>query len=280
MIPPWHNCPLDQVINLAKRRGSSSRPVIYGGSRSAGLWTARRRTKEISNLSGGTPSSGTWRYGRCGFFHFLPRQVWEASGHVETFVDPLSECTACNHRHRYDHLVEAFEDKHGRTPALEELACPNCGTRGKMTEPRTFSGLIRTFLGPVADDEGLHYLRPETAQGMYLNFLNVVNTARKKPPFGMGQIGKAFRNEITPGNFIFRTREFEQMEIQYFVPPAEVDHWFDIWVNQAQDWFFGLGLKPENLRQYNVPDGERAHYSTVTIDLEYKFGFTGGDWGN
>src|SRR5699024_10148064 len=140
----------------------------------------------------------------------LPRQVWEASGHVETFVDPLSECTACNHRHRYDHLVEAFEDKHGRTPELEELACPNCGTRGKMTAPRTFSGLTRTSPGPVADDEGLHYPRPETAQGMYLNFLNVVNTARKKPPFGIGQIGKAFRNEITPGNFIFRTRRSEE----------------------------------------------------------------------
>src|SRR5699024_4742567 len=114
---------------------------------------------------------------------------------------------------------------------------------------------------------------------MYLNFLNLMNTSRKKPPFGIAQIGKAFRNEITPGNFIFRTRAFEQMEIQYFVPPTEADGWFDTWVNLAQDWFFDLGLSQENLRQFNVPDSERAHYSSVTIDLEYKFGFAGSDWG-
>src|SRR5690625_4184234 len=209
----------------------------------------------------------------------LPRQVWEASGHVETFVDPLSECTVCNHRARHDHLVEAFEEKHGRTPELSELACPNCGTRGKMTEPRTFSGLVRTFLGPVADEEGLHYLRPETAQGMYLNFLNVMNTSRKKPPFGIAQIGKAFRNEITPGNFIFRTREFEQMEIQYFVPPAEADEWYQRWVEDSERWFIDLGLNPEHMRRFDVPDDERAHYSAATIDLEYQFNFPGSEWG-
>lgn len=273
---------LDQVTNLAKRRGFVFQAgEIYGGSRSA--WDYGPLGVELKE----NIKSQWWNNfvrGRGDMVGLdssiiLPRQVWEASGHVETFVDPLSECMACNHRHRYDHLVEAFQDKHGRTPELSELVCPNCGTRGKMTEPRTFSGLVRTFLGPVADEEGLHYLRPETAQGMYLNFLNVMNTSRKKPPFGIAQIGKAFRNEITPGNFIFRTREFEQMEIQFFIPPADADQWFESWVEAAQSWFFDLGINPENLRQYNVPDGERAHYSSVTIDLEYKFGFAGGDWG-
>src|SRR5699024_10189973 len=151
----------------------------------------------------------------------LPRPVWEASGHVETLADRLSECTVCNPRARHDHVVGAAALEHVRTPDRPVAARPHCGTRGKMTEPRTFSGLVRTFLGPVADEEGLHYLRAETAQGMYLNFLNVMNTSRKKPPFGIAQIGKAFRNEITPGNFIFRTREFEQMEIQFFIPPTD-----------------------------------------------------------
>lgn len=273
---------LDQVTNLAKRRGFVFQAgEIYGGSRSA--WDYGPLGVELKeNIK--SQWWNTFVRGRGDMVGLdssiiLPRQVWEASGHVETFVDPLSECTVCNHRARYDHLVEAFEEKHGRTPELSEIACPNCGTRGKMTEPRTFSGLVRTFLGPVADEDGLHYLRPETAQGMYLNFLNVMNTSRKKPPFGIAQIGKAFRNEITPGNFIFRTREFEQMEIQFFIPPADADQWFEAWVSQAQQWFFDLGINPNNLRQYNVPDEERAHYSSVTIDLEYKFGFAGGDWG-
>ena len=182
---------LDQVINLAKRRGFVFQAgEIYGGSRSA--WDYGPLGVELKE----NIKSQWWNNfvrGRGDMVGLdssiiLPRKVWEASGHVETFVDPLAECTACNHRHRDDHLIEAFEDKHGRTPAREELVCPNCGTRGKMTEARTFSGLIRTFLGPVADEDGLHYLRPETAQGMYLNFLNVVNTSRKKPPFGIGQI--------------------------------------------------------------------------------------------
>src|SRR5699024_308677 len=153
----------------------------------------------------------------------LPSKVWEASGHVATFTDPLVECLQCHKRHREDHLLEAFEQKKGRAPenGMADIPCPDCGTRGKWTEPKSFSGLIKTYLGVVDDESGLNYLRPETAQGIFTNFANVVTAARKKPPFGIGQIGKAFRNEITPGNFIFRTREFEQMEIEFFVAPDD-----------------------------------------------------------
>jgi glycyl-tRNA synthetase len=142
-----------------------------------------------------------------------------------------------------------------------------------------FSGLMKTFLGPVDNAEGLHYMRPETAQGIFVNFNNVVTTSRKKPPFGIGQIGKAFRNEITPGNFIFRTREFEQMEIEFFTAPAEADEWFKHWVDECWNWFVDLGINPDNMRKFDVPEDERAHYSAGTIDLEYRFGFQGNEWG-
>src|SRR5689334_17471918 len=140
----------------------------------------------------------------------LPREVWVASGHVDEFVDPLVECQACHHRFRADQLEEAYEAKHGKAPerGLADVPCPNCGTRGAWTEPRMFNGLLKTYLGPVESDEGLHYLRPETAQGIFVNFLNVMTSSRRKPPFGIAQTGKSFRNEVTPGNFIFRTREF------------------------------------------------------------------------
>src|SRR5690606_1917865 len=207
--------------------------------------------------------------------------VWEASGHVATFTDPLVECLSCHKRHRQDHLIEAFEAKKGRAPegGMAEIACPDCGTRGQWTEPQLFSGLMKTFLGPVDSETGLHYLRPETAQGIFVNFNNVVTVARRKPPFGIGQIGKAFRNEITPGNFIFRTREFEQMEIEFFTPPADADAWFTHCVEACWDWFVDLGIDPANLRRFDVPDDERAHYSAGTIDVEYRFGFQGSEWG-
>ncbi len=191
------------------------------------------------------------------------------------------ECLQCHKRHREDKLIEAFQEKKGRDPqdGLFEIPCPDCGTKGRFTEPRAFSGLVKSYLGVVDDESGLHYLRPETAQGIFVNFANVVTTARKKPPFGIGQIGKAFRNEITPGNFIFRTREFEQMEIEYFIHPEQAVSSFDQWVEDCVGWFTDLGLNPQNLRQFDVPDGERAHYSDRTIDLEYKFGFPGSEWG-
>ena len=153
----------------------------------------------------------------------LAREVWEASGHVATFTDPLTECQFCHHRFRADHLIEAYEEKHGHVPpgGLADIACPHCGNKGTFTEPRNFNGMLRTYIGPVEDESGLAYLRPETAQGIFINYKNVLTTSRKKLPFGIGQVGKSFRNEITPGNFIFRTREFEQMEMEFFVKPGD-----------------------------------------------------------
>ncbi|WP_147102767.1 glycine--tRNA ligase [Nesterenkonia populi] len=275
---------LDKVINLAKRRGFVYQAgEIYGGSRSA--WDYGPLGTELKeNIK--AEWWQTFVRGRGDMVGLdssiiLPSAVWKASGHVDTFTDPLVECLQCHKRHREDQLIEAFQEKKGRDPrdGLSEIACPDCGTKGKFTEPRAFSGLVKSYLGVVDDESGLHYLRPETAQGIFVNFANVVTTARKKPPFGIGQIGKAFRNEITPGNFIFRTREFEQMEIEYFIHPEQASSSFDRWVEDCVNWFTGLGLNPENLREFDVPDGERAHYSDRTIDLEYKFGFPGSEWG-
>lgn len=275
---------LDKVINLAKRRGFVFQAgEIYGGSRSA--WDYGPLGTELKeNIK--AEWWQTFVRGRGDMVGLdssiiLPSAVWKSSGHVETFTDPLVECLQCHRRHREDHLIEAFEDKKGRAPegGLAEVSCPDCGNKGKFTEPRAFSGLVKSYLGPVDDETGLHYLRPETAQGIFVNFSNVVTSARRKPPFGIGQIGKAFRNEITPGNFIFRTREFEQMEIEFFVPPAEAEAWYDRWVEDSERWFTDLGLNPENLRRFDVPDDERAHYSAATIDLEYRFNFPGSEWG-
>ena len=210
----------------------------------------------------------------------LPKKVWEASGHVEAFVDPLIECTSCHKRFRADHLEDAFREKKGRDPqSLKEVPCPNCGNKDIWTEPKNFNGLLKTSLGPVEDESGLHYLRPETAQGIFVNFNNVLNAARMKPPFGIGQMGKSFRNEITPGNFIFRTREFEQMEMEFFVKPGEDEKWHDYWIETRLNWYLDLGISRENLRLYDHPKEKLSHYSKRTVDIEYRFGFQGGEFG-
>ena len=277
---------LDNVINLAKRRGFVF-PCgeIYGGTRSA--WDYGPLGVELKE----NIKRQWWQYmvrSRADVVGLdssviLPREVWVASGHVKAFTDPLIECTSCHKRLREDTLQEAYAAKHGvENPdevPLSDLVCPNCGTRGQFTEPKAFSGLLKTFLGPVDDEAGLHYLRPETAQGIFVNFANVMSAARKKPPFGIGQVGKSFRNEITPGNFIFRTREFEQMEIEYFVSPSDAPEKFQEWVDACWDWFIDLGINPDNMRQFDVPKEERAHYSAGTIDFEYRFGFAGSEWG-
>ena len=274
---------LDQVISLAKRRGFVFQAgEIYGGSRSAWdygplgveLKEAIKREWWKSVVSSredvvGLDSS-----------IILPKAVWEASGHVKEFVDPLIECTSCHRRFRADHLEEAFEEKKGRAPnSIDEVACPNCGAKEKWTEPKLFNGLLKTTLGPVEDESGLHYLRPETAQGIFVNFNNVLNTARMKPPFGIGQMGKSFRNEITPGNFIFRTREFEQMEMEYFVKPGTDEEWHEYWIQQRYQWYVDLGIDPENLRLFEHPKEKLSHYSKRTVDIEYRFGFQGGEFG-
>ncbi|MFC5299368.1 MAG: glycine--tRNA ligase [Brachybacterium tyrofermentans] len=275
---------LDNVISLTKKRGFVfPAGEIYGGTRSA--WDYGPLGVELKE----NIKRQWWRtfvQSRADMVGLdssiiLPKRVWEASGHVATFTDPLVECKSCHNRFREDHLIEGFTEKKGRAPegGVAEVPCPNCGTRGEYTDPQQFSGLIKTFLGPVDTEAGLTYLRPETAQGIFVNFLNVVTATRQKPPFGIGQVGKAFRNEITPGNFIFRTREFEQMEIEFFTPPAEAQTHFDAWVEDCWNWFIDLGMNPDNLRRFDVPEDDRAHYSAGTIDFEYRFGFQGSEWG-
>jgi glycyl-tRNA synthetase len=210
----------------------------------------------------------------------LPPAVWEASGHLATFSDPLTECTNCHKRYRADHLEEAYQVKKGRLPehGLADISCPNCGNRDIWTEPKQFSGMLKTHLGPVEDESGLAYLRPETAQGIFLNFLNVMTTSRKKPPFGIAQTGKSFRNEITPGNFIFRTREFEQMEMEFFVEPGTDERWHEYWLQARWDFYVGLGLNPDNMRFYEHPKEKLSHYAKRTVDIEYRFNFGGKEF--
>lgn len=276
---------LDSVISLAKRRGFVfPSGEIYGGTRSAwdygplGVelkenikrqWWNRvvRSREDVVGLDSSV---------------ILPKRVWETSGHVNAFTDPLVECLSCHKRLREDQLIEAHAEKHKveeNEVTLDIVACPNCGTRGQFTEPRAFSGLLKTYLGPVDDEAGLHFLRPETAQGIFTQFANVMASARKKPPFGIGQIGKSFRNEITPGNFIFRTREFEQMELEFFVAPGTDEEWHQYWIDERLAWYVDLGIKRENLRLYEHPQEKLSHYSKRTVDIEYTFGFQGSQWG-
>ena len=274
---------LDSVISLAKRRGFVFQAgEIYGGSRSA--WDYGPLGVELKeNIKRQWwHSMVSSREDVVGLDSsiILPKKVWEASGHVEAFVDPLIECTSCHKRFRADHLEEAFEEKKGRAPSsLAEIACPNCGGKETWTEPKNFNGLLKTTLGPVEDESGLHYLRPETAQGIFVNFNNVLNSARMKPPFGIGQMGKSFRNEITPGNFIFRTREFEQMEMEFFVKPGEDESWHEYWIQERYNWYVNLGINPENMRLFEHPKEKLSHYSKRTVDIEYRFGFQGGEFG-
>jgi len=276
---------LDAVISLAKRRGFVY-PCgeIYGGTRSAWdygplgvelkenikkAWWNRivRQREDVVGLDSSI---------------ILPKRVWEASGHVTAFTDPLIECLNCHHRFREDQLKEQYAEKKEvdeSSVEMTQIACPDCGVRGQWTEPRAFSGLLKTYLGPVDDESGLHYLRPETAQGIFVNFANVMASARKKPPFGIGQIGKAFRNEITPGNFIFRTREFEQMELEFFVEPGTDEDWHQYWIDERLAWYTDLGIDAEHLRLYEHPAEKLSHYSKRTVDIEYTFGFQGSRWG-
>ncbi|ADI66553.1 glycine--tRNA ligase [Mobiluncus curtisii] len=277
---------MDSVISLAKRRGFVY-PCgdIYGGTRAAwdygplgvelkenikkAWWNYMVRSREdVVGLDSSV---------------ILPPKVWDASGHLKAFTDPLIECLSCHKRLREDDLQEEYAEKHGvENPddvSMDDVPCPNCGVKGKWTEPRAFSGLLKTYLGPVDDESGLHFLRPETAQGIFINFANVMTTARKRPPFGIGQIGKSFRNEITPGNFIFRTREFEQMELEFFVEPGTDEEWHQYWIDHRFEWYTDLGIKPENLRLYEHPKEKLSHYSKRTVDIEYAFGFENSKWG-
>ncbi|MDQ1511475.1 MAG: glycyl-tRNA synthetase [Actinomycetota bacterium] len=258
---------MDRVVNLAKRRGlvfPSSE--IYGGFRST--WDYG----PLGVLLKRNVKDAWWRsmvqlrddiVGLDASILMSPK-VWEASGHLATFTDPLVDCRNCKERFRADHLPESG-------------ACPNCGSKDCFTEARHFNLMFKTFVGPVEDDASVAYLRPETAQGIFVNFKNVLTTSRKKPPFGIAQIGKSFRNEITPGNFIFRTREFEQMEMEFFVPPEDAPRWYEYWVQERYRWFIDLGI-PESMLRIRPHDPEElSHYSAGTSDLEFAYPWGWGE---
>ncbi|CAN5639000.1 glycine--tRNA ligase [soil metagenome] len=276
---------IETIVSLAKRRGfvfPSSE--IYGGLGSA--WDYGPLGVELCN----NVKQAWWRwmvYERDDMEGLdssiiLNRLVWNYSGHEDTFSDPLVDCRDCNSRLRADKLGYQPSDEGLRgQPAGDAIAksirerhigCPNCGSRN-LTEPRPFNLMFRTHVGAAAEDDpsSLVYLRPETAQGIFINFANILTTSRRKLPFGVAQIGKSFRNEVTPGNFIFRTREFEQMEMEYFVRPGEDEQVHQKWIENCFNWFTGLGISAENLRLYEQPKEELAHYAKRTVDIQYRF---------
>ena len=251
----------DTIVNLSKRRGfvfQSSE--IYGGLRSAYDY-GPLGTLMLNNIK-----REWWR----SMVQMRPdvvgidsavlqaRQVWRASGHEEVFTDPLVECRQCHNRFRLDKLENASQ-------------CPNCGEKDSFTDPKAFNLMFRTHMGPVEEDDNLVYLRPETAQGIFINYENVRRSQRLKLPFGIAQIGKSFRNEITPGQFVFRTREFEQMEMEFFCRPEEADEWFRYWIEERKRWYLDLGMSEDNLRFREHDQDELSHYSAGTVDVDYRF---------
>jgi glycyl-tRNA synthetase len=268
---------MEEIVSLAKRRGfvfQSSE--IYGGL--AGFWDwGPYGTEMVKNIK-----DAWWR----DFVYKQPNVVgldstiiqnpslWKASGHVDTFVDPMIDCRECKHRFRADHVAGIDSgDLNKLAEALEDKACPNCGKKGTFTEPRQFNMMFKTYVGPVEDDSSLAYLRPETAGGIFAQFNNVRETSRQKVPFGIAQIGKAFRNEITPGDFVFRVRELEQMELEYFITPGQQKEEYERWKAYCLEWLLSIGLKKENLKYHDHAEDERAHYAAASVDVQYNFPF-------
>jgi glycyl-tRNA synthetase len=251
----------DTIVNLSKRRGivfPSSE--IYGGLRSAYDYGPLGALLLRNVKDQWWRSMVQMRRDVVGIDSAIlqARRVWQASGHEAVFTDPLVDCRECNARHRLDKLDDPD-------------TCPSCGAKGSFTEPRDFNLMFRTHMGPVASDENMVYLRPETAQGIFINYESVRRTQRLRLPFGIAQIGKSFRNEITPGQFVFRTREFEQMEMEFFCRPEESATWFDYWVRERHAWYLDLGMTDEHLRVRPHDDDELSHYSAGTVDVEYLF---------
>lgn len=304
---------MEKIVSLAKRRGfvfQSSE--IYGGLN--GCWDYGPMGVEmLNNLKREWWKNMTYRENVEGVDAAIlmhPR-VWEASGHVENFTDPMVDCKQCKARYRIDVLFddmalkrkkeilrelypeqyagqqkdEVIEEAFAQLIATEQqasalvtkLPCPNCGAKGSFTEARKFNLMFKTFVGPVEDASAVVYLRPETAQGIFVNFLNVQVASRQKIPFGIAQIGKAFRNEINTKNFLFRTREFEQMEMQFFVKPGTDDHYFEYWRAERMQWFIDLGMKKEKLQWHQHPKDKLAHYAKDAFDIEYLFPFGWGE---
>jgi len=259
MSKPDNNL-MEKIVSLCKRRGfvfPSSE--IYGGV--GGFWDFGPLGVELKK----NIKDWWWQtivrqkedvFGLDSTIIHNPK-VWEASGHTLSFTDPLRECKGCHKRFRADQL--------------KKEVCPECG--GKLTEVKQFNLMFETFIGPAKESANKAYLRPETCQGIFINFVNVLDTVQPKLPFGIAQIGKGFRNEVTLGNFIFRDREFEMMELEYFVPPGEDEKWFDYWLKQRMNWYLDLGIAKKNLRFFEHPQKSLAHYSKRTVDIEYQFPF-------
>jgi glycyl-tRNA synthetase len=305
------NTLMEKLVSLCKRRGfifQSSE--IYGGLN--GAWDYGPLGVELlKNVKDQWWREMTFRKNVEGLDAAIlmhPR-VWEASGHVENFTDPMVDCKQCKSRYRVDILFEELSIKKQKdvlrefepekfkgqlkdetvvqefnalaekdaAAVIKALACPNCGNKGVFTEARKFNLMFKTYVGPVEDTGSIVYLRPETAQGIFVNFLNVQNASRQKIPFGIAQIGKAFRNEINTKNFLFRTREFEQMEMQFFVKPGTDDEWFEYWRKQRMQWFVNLGMGAEKLQWHQHPKDKLAHYAKDAYDIEYLFPFGWGE---
>ena len=258
---------MEQVVNLCKRRGFVFPSAeIYGGFRSTydygplGVLMLRnvkeawwRSMVQLRDDVVGIDAS-----------ILSPPAVWEASGHLKNFTDPLVDCKTCKERFRQDQLDDP-------------TTCPNCGAKDSFTEARQFNLMFKTHAGPVESEGSVAYLRPETAQGMFVNFTNVLQTTRKKPPFGIAQVGKSFRNEITPGNFVFRTREFEQMELEFFVPPGDAERWYEYWCEERFRWYVELGIPEDQLRLRAHDPDELSHYSSGTSDVEFLYPWGWGE---
>ena len=264
MVRTLQYADMDKMLSLSKRRGFMFQSSeIYGGLGSTYDYgplgvELKRNVKEAWWTSVVTERDDVVGLDSAILMH---PKIWEASGHVENFSDPLVECKSCNRRYREDQL--------------ESTKCPECN--GEFGDPRRFNLMFRTFMGPVEDTSHELFLRPETAQGIFVNFSNVLNSSRKKLPFGIAQIGKAFRNEITPGNFTFRTREFEQMEVEFFVKPGDDEEWLNDWVTTRFQWYVKYGIREENLRLRRHDGDELAHYAKDTYDIEYRFPWGWGE---
>lgn len=257
---------MEKIVSLSKRRGFIfPGSEIYGGVGSTydygplgvelkmniknAWWTSMTHRRDIVGLDAAI---------------LMHPKVWEASGHLDGFTDPMIDCKQCKSRFREDELSQKN---------IDSGQCPKCGTKDSLTEARQFNLMFKTHIGPLEDNASVAYLRPETAQGIYVNFKNILDTSRQKIPFGIAQIGKAFRNEITPGNFIFRTREFEQMEMQYFVHPDDDEKYFEIWIEERLKWYEDLGINKKKLQLHEHSEDELAHYAKKAFDIEYEYPF-------
>ncbi len=270
---------MEKIVSLAKRRG-----FVFPGSEIYGGLANSWDYGPLGHLLKQNIKAAWWKFFVQERADMVPLdtaiimnpKVWEASGHLQNFSDELVECKKCHHRFRSDHLLEALSAEPGydkeNPKTIAEVARPDCG--GSLTEPKAFNLMFKTFLGVNEDSSTTAYLRPETAGGMFVNFKNIANVTRRRLPFGIAQVGKNFRNEITPGNFIFRTREFEIGEFEYFINPKDWEQVFEMWLSEIKRWWKDImQVNMDNLVWHEIPDGERAHYSKRTVDIEYKYPF-------